>query len=135
MLKFALACCLTAMGCDAAPPPAIPVTGKVFVDGSPADRAVVGFYSALPLQSRTPLATAISEADGTYRPSTYASGDGVPPGDYVVTVAWPRYVEFDGQQIASDDRLQGKYADPAKSTLRATIDGASAEIPPIELTR
>ncbi|WP_152098116.1 hypothetical protein [Lacipirellula parvula] len=96
---------------------------------------MVGFYLVSQLPGRTPLATAIVEADGTYRPSTYVNGDGVPQGEYVVTVAWPRYVEFDGQQIASDDQLQGKYADPEKSTLRVTVNGTSGEIAPIDLTR
>ena len=85
-----------------------PVSGRLLINGLPAERANVYFHPRHPISGANPLPFATVTADGSYRPTTYSQHDGLPLGEYRVTVVWPRYVPFDGQEIASDDRLQGR---------------------------
>ena len=46
---------------------------------------------------------------GSYSLSTYDENDGVPAGDYFVTVTWG----VDGRD--DEDKLRGRYAEPGRS--------------------
>ena len=70
--------------------PTYPVRGRVTVDGKPPGSAlqiechpVAGMDTRNPTVSRTE-----SDEAGNFKISTYAAGDGVPAGDYVLTVTW-----------------------------------------------
>lgn len=71
--------------------------------------------------------SARTEADGAFRLGTYGDFDGAPEGEYIVTVEWkdrgtPKYdVLAHGETDRGPDKLNGKYANAATSTLRATI--------------
>ncbi len=67
------------------------------------------------------------KADGTYVLSMYDIGDGIPKGEYAVTLRWPTAGE--GTPV---DRLQGAFSTVEKSPLVVTID-REMEVPPIEL--
>lgn len=82
-----------ASGCSKGPSiNTVPVTGKVTLDNQPLAGATVTFISAAPPGANAPPmpATGITGADGSYTLITMASGgqmaDGVPPGNYKVTV-------------------------------------------------
>jgi hypothetical protein len=110
-----------------------PVVGKLLIDGQVAEKVLVYFYPLRAVAGANPIPFGIVGPDGTYRPSTYVRGDGLPSGEYTVTVVWPRYIEFDGQEIASDDRLAGKYSDRARSTIKMRVTVDTVELPLIEL--
>src|SRR4051812_19536052 len=82
-----LAACLVAAGCsDAGRLPVHPAAGQVLLAGKPVAQALVVLHpedNAAPDPVR-PQATA--EPDGTFRLSTYETGDGAPAGTYRVTV-------------------------------------------------
>jgi hypothetical protein len=109
------------------------VEGTLLIDGKPASRACVYFHPHVPLDGANPIPFAIVESNGTFRPSTYSQRDGLPAGEYTVTVVWPRFVEFDGQEIATDDRLRGKYANPQSPVRTVTIEAGENKLPTIEL--
>lgn len=73
------------VGCPGgdAKPPTYPVTGVVKLKGTPVDGATIVF---VPLSAGTEGATGKSDADGKYTMTTFVSGDGVMPGDYMVKV-------------------------------------------------
>ena len=114
------------VGCQRGPErvPVYPVSGEVFYQGRPAAGALVIFHprdtavgEKLPMK---PCATV--GADGTFRLSTYDSGDGAPAGEYAVTVLWTttrREEGAEGEEVA--DRLGGRYANPEASRLTATV--------------
>src|SRR5438309_11518461 len=105
--------CLAGCG-DAAPPraPVHPVTGKVLVNGRPAEKAMVVFHPLGTADPRAlkPLGTV--GADGTYRLTSYLTGDGAPEGEYAVTVVWPGGPPPKAPDDLPPDRPQGRYADP-----------------------
>ena len=71
-----LACCT---GCG---PKLQKAGGIVKVDGKPLDQGTVGFY---PVQPGRPSMAEI-QPDGTFELSYLKPGDGLPPGDYKVTI-------------------------------------------------
>jgi hypothetical protein len=110
-----------------------PVTGKVLYEGKPAAGAVVHFHpqdkSASP--PRVPMAEV--GADGTFRLTTFAKGDGAPPGRYAVTVFWGMLAK-EGEGL---DKIYvpGRYLHPATSGLSAEVPSKATELPPFQLTR
>ncbi len=104
-----------------------PVRGKLFVQDKPAVGAFVLFFPVHePAEAKDPRPRAEVDADGSFQLSTYDANDGAPAGEYIVTVTWP------GQED-QEDKLSGRYSDPAKSRLRGTVKEGSNELPAIRL--
>ncbi|MFO1001175.1 MAG: hypothetical protein U0936_12590 [Planctomycetaceae bacterium] len=112
----------------------VPVTGTVKVDGVAAAflRVVAvpaGGVGAVPMES-----TGMTDANGLFTMSTYETGDGVPAGQYQLTFVWGQLNLMNSQY--SGDKLNGKYADPAKSEHKLTITDSDEphDLGVIELT-
>jgi hypothetical protein len=120
-----------------------PVTGKVFVDGQPADGAQVVLHPVNDAGPQSLRPSAKVGPDGTFTLNTFnaetrVATPGAPAGEYVVTVTWlpPNLREIlDKQQDAHlPDKLQGRYAQAGSSPLpRAVVQEGPTELPPIEL--
>ncbi len=118
------------------------VRGKVFFKDEPAAGAMVIFH---PVADKTfnavkPYGTV--EADGTFRLTTRDQSqgvrDGVPAGDYAVTVYWPRASDkklkgMDEERQEEASRLPAMYRSAETSGLKATITSATTEIEPFRL--
>ncbi len=128
---LSLGMALIVTGCGTAEPklkPVYPVRGSVFVSGMPATGAVVMFHP-LPLgtgKARGLTSRGTVGQDGSFRLTTYNTGDGAPEGEYVVAIYWPaaRAGNSKADEDSSDlppDRLGLRYNDPATSTVKATI--------------
>ncbi|NQT12783.1 MAG: hypothetical protein HQ582_08540, partial [Planctomycetes bacterium] len=69
-----------------------PVEGEVFVDGQPAEGAMVVLQPVTPRvlpEGTQPVgSTGQVDASGKFTISTYSSGDGAPAGKYGVSVTW-----------------------------------------------
>jgi hypothetical protein len=115
-----------------------PVRGKITFEGKPLPGG--GSISFVPLDNQEGK-TAGGEiaADGTYQLSTYSDGDGSMPGEFRVVIYQVTQQESqnteDGQKpgrpttsVSAADRIPEVYADPRKSTLRATVEPKSQEI-------
>lgn len=97
----------------------IPLKGLVKVDGTAASflRVIANPSNgagALPVSP-----AALTNSEGKFELSSYESGDGVPPGDYVLTFEWGEMNLMNGQY--SGDHFKGKYADPAKSEIKVSV--------------
>lgn len=110
------------------------VRGSVMVDGAPAGFLQItavpkGGAGAVPMNS-----TALTAGDGSFSLSTYESGDGVPAGDYSLTFIWGEMNLMNGQYAG--DKLNGKYADAAKSavTVTVTAGGEPQDLGTVELS-
>src|SRR5262245_51876855 len=111
-----------------------PVHGELTVAGKPADGATVILQPKEANREEwaegCPLATVA--ADGKFQVSTYGENDGAPAGDYIVLVSWVAPTPAN-EEASGPDRLGGRYIDPAKSKLTATIESRPSELPPIRL--
>jgi hypothetical protein len=73
------------------------------------------------------LPAATVGADGSFELGTYGRNDGAPEGEYIVAIEWkvmakPKYdVLGKGKVAQGPDQLDGRYANPATSPLRATV--------------
>jgi hypothetical protein len=116
-----------------------PARGQVFVNGKPAEKAEVFFFSTSAEHPRTGASQAEVDKDGWYTLSTYKDKDGAPEGTYIVTVVWPDGPKppeegFQRKQTPKPmDRLGGRYATREESTLRRTIPHGGGEIEAIRI--
>jgi len=118
-----------------------PVSGSVKVDGRPAENAVVIFCPVNAAPEVTNLRpSGMTDAQGSYKMMSIKPGDGAPAGQYKVIVKWPAPAaagaddrEGRGPKLGPD-RLKGKYYDLDKSSLNATVEKKTNEIPPFELS-
>ena len=145
----ALASLTMVAGCGGGPAvPPVPVSGQVIYNGEPVEDAHVTFHWAGEAQGRS--ASGKTGSDGRFTLTTYSTGDGAVPGDYVVTVSKKEAkggmdTEIDAaageygadygkmmdaaaedaemKEVLSDE-LPEKYADPAESDVkRSVIEG------------
>lgn len=117
----------------------VPVTGVVTMDGEPVTEGRIEFFP----QSGRP-ASGVIRSDGRYSLTTYESGDGAKPGEYVVTVTARQTPNTAPMYKSMEDELMGKvneeyspesdsarvkwlvpkiYSNRASSGLTAEVDG------------
>ena len=103
------------------------VEGTITYRGKPAEGVFVVFHPVNPSEKMTKLRpAATTRAEGKYKLSTYGPSDGIPAGDYQVTLIWLGVSE-DDERPQEIDRLQGRYADPKTTPLKITIDPANLQ--------
>jgi hypothetical protein len=107
------------------------------MDGEPAAGALLVFH---PVSSITlpALPRATVGKDGRYAVGTYEAADGLPEGEYVVTVYWtikpPGADETVEGKNMVNSRLTRKETSPLKVTVARATDGTCA-LPILKLTR
>jgi hypothetical protein len=120
--------------CDRSAPVAVyPVRGQVFYEGKPAVRARVSFHALGNPELRSGAPMALVEEDGSFRLSTRRAYDGIPAGEYAVTITWPSATKQQNGFNAGPDLLDGRYADPNSTPLRARVSEGQNELEPIHL--
>ncbi len=112
-----------------------PVTGTLLVDGSPAEDVQVTCNDVNGLDKENPTTSATNTgSDGTFKISTYMAGDGVPPGEYVLTFFWGQ-MNFFTKEYVGPDKLNDRYRDPKKAKVRFEVErGKPTDLGTIELT-
>lgn len=109
------------------------VTGKVLVDGAPAEGASVVFHPVDPRLEHRPRGSV--GADGTFKLTTYLPGDGAPSGDYKVTVEWYRLIDSpQGDPMPGPNLLPNEWSKPETTIHKVTVSG-STDLPPFQVTR
>lgn len=96
-----------------------PIKGVIYYDGTPATGAVVSFYLVDGDKKPQFTCDARIEGDGTFVPSTYRLGDGIPVGEYIVTVGRDRYHTEDASR--DSNMVPPRYASVDSSPLRVTV--------------
>lgn len=119
------------LGCSNEPQPeripTYPVTGSLHIDGQPAAGTMIKFYDP---QNRGRMPAATVRADGTFSASFYTSEDGAPTGEYQLLVLWMTPPPGGGLPV---DRLQGRFADPARSVRTINVIAGENRLEPIDL--
>jgi hypothetical protein len=131
---WCLCICVCAISCgrnEYGDHPPHPVTGRVLVNGQPAEGADVILYHAGDWGEKTIIPMARTDENGTFELSTYGMADGAPIGDFQVEIIWAAYRH--GRDVGPD-KLGGKYAKRATSGLKATIAANTTALPDFELT-
>lgn len=103
-----------------------PVTGKLVVNGEPAEGAYVVFHSLDDPKQASPD-SARTLKDGTF------AGRVRQPGQYAVAVFWPMITEEEGDVVEGDDRFEGKYRNPTEPVLKVTIQNGENALSPINI--
>lgn len=100
-----------------------PVSGELFVDGTPAENAVIAFHPVNRTEWGSATSRAVVDREGRFSLTTYAANDGAPEGEYVVTVYWPeRALDPAGEgDSLPGDKLRRQFASAAQSKLRARL--------------
>jgi hypothetical protein len=100
--------------------PVYPLAGRVTIDGAPAkfDNSAVKLVIMLndPKKADKPLIQRpyeVADPEGNFAFHTYTKGDGVPPGDYVLTFAVLTNSRKSG--LHGPDKLKNRYNDPDKN--------------------
>ena len=135
-LASSLLCCFLIVGCKSGParPLCQPVSGKVLFENTPLAEAELTFH---PVQGTVvPLPVAVTGVDGQFQATTWSDNDGIPVGDYVVTIVWKKLKQQGEEQIRSGpNQLPAMYADPKKSPLRCSIKEGDNMLPDFQLKR
>jgi hypothetical protein len=118
-----------------------PVSGTVQLGGKPLPGAIVRFHAKDPAKVTVPagqegppvMLTTETNPDGTFAMSTYLADDGIPAGDYTVTVAVglaadePSVEDGDGPRRAPRRAAPAaRYRSPETSPLTATVKPGEA---------
>ena len=115
-----------AAGCSSDDPSrkeTVPVTGQVFIDGQPAPAPInVMCHDVKGIDKEQPtVSQAMTDNQGRFEISTYETGDGIPPGEYVLTFEWGE-ISLVSMQYGGPDKLKGRYSDPQKSPFRFRVE-------------
>lgn len=114
-----------------------PVDGQVLFENKPAQHALVVFH---PVQGGGDLPRPRGQvgADGTFKLTTFETGDGAPPGEYAVTVEWWLSPGSKANPAGYDqppvNRMPPKYAKVETSGLRVQVKEGKNTLEPFRLT-
>lgn len=124
---------LALASCRADPNRPYPVSGKVFSQKQPAEGALVVLVPLSGNDPKAPRPSATVGKDGGFKLTTRRAYDGAPAGSYAVTIVYlSPEVMVEGQN-AGPDLLQGRFANPATTPLRAEIKAGKNELEPFDL--
>jgi Prokaryotic lipoprotein-attachment site len=135
---LALAASVLLTGCGRSGPQRVAThqaKGRVTYAGHPAAGAFVVLHAKNQPEPGAPTPTATVQPDGTFALTTYDAGDGVPEGDYVVTLQWRKTVKSGSDYLLGPNLLPAKYGRPETSDIVVHVAAGQAEIPPIALKR
>jgi hypothetical protein len=119
-----------------------PARGQVFYKGKPLPEALVVLRPVEPSNMQSlHQPTGRTDLEGKFQLHTYVGDDGAPAGSYVVGISLaPAFSETrdlmkkeTAKPKPTPDVLGSRYADPAKSGLKAEIRPGENEIPPFNL--
>ena len=113
-----------------------PVKGKVTVDGAaPGSEVQLECHSVAGMDSQHPtVSQTATDTDGNFAISTYAAGDGVPAGEYVLVFSWKDF-NIMARAYSGPDKLKGRYSDPKTSPIKVSVkEGEPLDLGIIPLT-
>lgn len=114
----------------------VPVSGQVFFEGQHAFGAFVTLH---PIGGKPSLKefrpSGYVQPSGQVKFSTVKSQDGVPAGEYLVTVQWNKLVKNGEDASPGPNILPQRYLLPTTSGLKVKVELGQTELPPLKLTR
>jgi hypothetical protein len=126
-----VALAVTSAACDTEPK-LYPVSGKVMYRGAPAAGATVSFRRQG--EAGDDPIVGVVQQDGSFELLCGSQGRGAPPGNYDVFIEWKRATAKGKRRPQhGPDKLKGRYADPKRPRLRATVEANATNLPAFEV--
>jgi hypothetical protein len=114
--------------------PVFPVSGSVYFRGRAAEGVRVAFHPSRDPADHGLCPQAVVAADGSFRLTTYAAGDGAPAGQYFITLYWPAPGPGPDDDVhVHADQLGGRYTDPKTTPLTATVPARAVALDRFDL--
>ena len=134
---FAIACAAALAGCggSADRAPTYPARGQVLWEGKPLAGALVALHPLTSAGDQTLPARAETDEQGKFVLGTYDSEDGVPAGEYVVTVHWHQLQKNGESFEPGPDVVPAQFSVRAQSELKVRIAAGENQLPPFDLRR
>jgi hypothetical protein len=111
-----------------------PVRGQVLYKDKPLHKAVVAFHPLGDYPVHLPKPIAYTDAEGRFTMTTFKPGDGVPAGEYAITVEYRERSQSGIEKIGGKNLLPARYSKPETSGLRCKVEEGDNELPVIKLT-
>jgi len=115
--------------------PVFPVSGTATFNGEPMAGAMIAFHPHGDPNPHALRAQATADKEGRFQMTTYKTGDGVPVGEYAVTIYWPaKRTKGEATDPTAEeedmppDRLNKVYTVPTTTKLRASVQEQSNTI-------
>jgi hypothetical protein len=118
----ALVLALMPAGCSSSKgdrPPTFPAHGQLFVNDQPAAGAKIQLTALSDEKLAKLCPHAIVEANGSFRLTTFQTGDGAPLGSYALTITWASPPQPGHEE--GPDRFRGRFADPRRPVREVQI--------------
>jgi hypothetical protein len=112
--------------------PVFPVEGVITFKGQPMPGAFVTLHPKAPSPD-VPAPRANVGADGAFKLTTFAGGDGAPEGEYVLTVLWYKPVQQGTDIVAGPNVIPNKYTKAETSDKVIHITAGPNTLEPIRL--
>ncbi|MCU0704790.1 MAG: metallophosphoesterase [Fimbriiglobus sp.] len=108
------------------PPKPVPASGQLLMDGKPLAGVTVGFFRKVAATDTAPartqyVADALTNSEGKFTPSTLKAFDGLPEGDFAVTLFQTENGKYYSGETKEKNLLPEKYADAKVSPLKVTF--------------
>jgi hypothetical protein len=101
--------------------PVFPAGGTLTIAGKPAVGVFVVYIPVKAEDDTPPRATALTQADGSYKLTTYETGDGAPAGDFKITLLYERLSSPFLKKSEPAPKIDTKYLKPNSTPLRAAV--------------
>ncbi len=121
---------LAATSCGDNRKPVVPVRGKVFFRGQPAEGALIVFHPVGEADPKAVRPQGMVGKDGSFEMGTYGEKDGTPRGEYTATIIWL----IENPKTKKEwSPLPMRYMMPDQSGLRVTVNDGPNELQPFQL--
>lgn len=127
---------LATVGCTRAKAdrvPVFPAEGRVLLNSKPLAGALIVLYPKEGVDGRAIPARAQSDREGNFHLTTYEASDGVPTGQYAVTVHYYPLEKHGESYSAGPNSLPAKYSSPKSTDLVVQIREGKNKLPPLTL--
>jgi hypothetical protein len=105
------------------------VRGQVLYNGEALKGAMVVFHPLGPYPPKLQKPLAYTDAEGRFTMTTDSPGDGVPLGQYAVTVEYRERTYSGAEKINGRNLLPAQYSKPDTSGLRCEVQEGENEVP------
>jgi hypothetical protein len=126
--------CAFAAGCSSnTHTPVYPVQGQILLNGKPLSEAIVTFHPQGNAPAE-PLPSAHTDAEGRFKLTSFATGDGAPEGNYAISlVCFRTHPIRKGFEGDATNIVPARYANASTSRLTATVVRGPNELPPLQV--
>lgn len=118
-LYLSLPMLVVTIGCGESRLEVNPVSGKVTYNGQVPVGAKVILHAMKPSEEGSVAPIGTVGSDGSFEISAYKKGDGAPPGEYVATIQWYKFIPEDGGP--GPDVMPKEYSNPKTSPIKVTV--------------